>query len=80
MCTFIFILIYSYIYLYSYIYIGAAGLYLLGIICRKEQRLEAAIEYFQRSLEVDSAMWGSIKELSEMGISGIIFGPFLYMI
>lgn len=49
---------------------GAAGLYLLGIICRKEQRLEAAVEYFQRSLEVDSAMWGSITELSEMGISG----------
>ena len=49
---------------------GAAGLYLLGIICRKEQRKEAAIEYFQRSLIIDPALWGSITELSEMGVPG----------
>lgn len=30
----------------------AAGLYLLGLICRKEQRKEFAIAYFKKSLEV----------------------------
>lgn len=49
---------------------GAAGYYLLGLICRKEQRKEAAIEYFQKSLQIDPALWGSITELSEMGVPG----------
>ena len=49
---------------------GAAGYYLLGIICRKEQRKEAAIEHFQNSLLIDPALWGSITELSEMGVPG----------
>ena len=49
---------------------GAAGYYLLGIICRKEQRKEAAIEHFQKSLLIDPALWGSITELSEMGVPG----------
>jgi anaphase-promoting complex subunit 3 len=51
---------------------GAAGLYLLGMVCRKEQRKDAAIDYFQKSLQLDPAMWGSINELSEMGIAGEI--------
>jgi anaphase-promoting complex subunit 3 len=31
---------------------GAAGLYLLGVICRKGHRKEKAINYFQESLKV----------------------------
>jgi anaphase-promoting complex subunit 3 len=31
---------------------GASGLYLLGIICKKEQRKEFAIAYFRRALQV----------------------------
>ena len=49
---------------------GAAGLYLLGIVSRKEQRRESAIDFFQKSLQLDPAMWGSINELSEMGVAG----------
>ena len=41
---------------------GAAGLYLLGCICRHEQRKQAAIDYFQQSLRVDPAMWSSVME------------------
>ena len=48
---------------------GAAGLYLLGCICRHEQRKQAAIDYFQQSLRVDPAMWSSVMELSEMGVA-----------
>lgn len=49
---------------------GAAGLYLLGVVCRREQRKEAAIDYFQKSLRLDPAMWGSINELIGMGVTG----------
>jgi len=48
---------------------GAAGLYLLGQVCRRGQRKEAAVEYFKQSLQLDPAMWGAITELSEMGVA-----------
>lgn len=48
---------------------GAAGLYLLGVICRKEHRFPAAIDYFHKSLQKDPSMWCAITELSEMGVN-----------
>jgi anaphase-promoting complex subunit 3 len=48
---------------------GAAGLYLLGTISRREQRKEAAIDYFQKSLQLDPALWMSISELSDLGVA-----------
>ena len=48
---------------------GAAGLYLLGVICRKEHRFPAAIDYFHKSLHKDPSMWCAITELSEMGVN-----------
>ena len=47
---------------------GAAGIHLLGTICRKEHRKDAAIAYFKKSLQYDSSLWCSILELSEMGV------------
>lgn len=38
--------------LYSKVPGGGAGLYLLGVICRRESRIESAIEYFKMSLKV----------------------------
>jgi tetratricopeptide (TPR) repeat protein len=46
---------------------GAAGLYLLGLICRRGHRRETAIKYFKMSIEVDSTNWGAIMQLSDMG-------------
>ena len=48
---------------------SAAGLYLLGLICRREHRHESAIFYFQYSLQIDPTFWSSICELSEMGVN-----------
>jgi tetratricopeptide (TPR) repeat protein len=46
---------------------GAAGLFLLGCIYRKQHRKETAIEYLKRSLAEDPFMWSAVIELSEMG-------------
>ena len=46
---------------------GAAGLFLLGKICKKGQRKDAAIKYFKLSLEQDSTLWSSLVELGSLG-------------
>ncbi len=48
---------------------GAAGVYLLGLICKRGNRREAAIKYFRCSLDMDSTLWSSIQELNTMGES-----------
>eukprot|EP00586_Coscinodiscus_wailesii_P019093 CAMPEP_0172517882 /NCGR_PEP_ID=MMETSP1066-20121228/288648_1 /TAXON_ID=671091 /ORGANISM="Coscinodiscus wailesii, Strain CCMP2513" /LENGTH=766 /DNA_ID=CAMNT_0013300085 /DNA_START=88 /DNA_END=2388 /DNA_ORIENTATION=+ len=46
---------------------GAAGLHLLGVICRKSNRKRQAAEYFRLSLKLDPLMWTSFEYLCEMG-------------
>lgn len=47
---------------------GSNGLYLLGLICRKEQRKDYAIDYFIKCLEYDNLNWNAFHELCEMGV------------
>jgi tetratricopeptide (TPR) repeat protein len=47
---------------------GAAGVHLLGLICRREHRKSAAIDYFKKSLEIEPTLWSSITELCELGV------------
>ncbi|CEG48107.1 DNA-binding cell division cycle control protein [Plasmopara halstedii] len=46
---------------------GAAGLYLLGRVCRRGNRRQQAIACFVRSLEMDPFMWSAYEELCELG-------------
>lgn len=46
----------------------AAGVYLLGKICRKQQRRDMAIDYYKICLQMDPYMWCAITDLSEMGV------------
>lgn len=47
---------------------GAEGVYLLGRLCRRQHRKEAAIAYFKLSLRMDPYLWSAVTELSEMGV------------
>uniref|UniRef100_K3W6X7 Cdc23 domain-containing protein n=1 Tax=Globisporangium ultimum (strain ATCC 200006 / CBS 805.95 / DAOM BR144) TaxID=431595 RepID=K3W6X7_GLOUD len=46
---------------------GAAGLYLMGRICRRANRREQAIVYFAKSLDADATLWSAYEELCELG-------------
>lgn len=46
---------------------GAAGLYLLGNVCRRSNRRRRAMDYFRMSLQLDPLMWVSYEALCEMG-------------
>ena len=46
---------------------GAAGLYLLGKICLKDNRHEHAIEYFALALKLDAFMWDAYEQLCALG-------------
>lgn len=46
---------------------GAAGLNILGTVCRKTQRRKRAVEYYRMSLQLDPLMWTSYEALCEMG-------------
>lgn len=50
---------------------GAAGLYLLGNICRGSNRRRRAMEYYRMSLQLDPLMWVSYEALCEMGDTDI---------
>jgi len=50
---------------------GAAGLYLLGNICRRSNRRRRAMEYYRMSLQLDPLMWVSYEALCEMGATDI---------
>ena len=49
---------------------GAAGMYLLGNICRKTNRRRRAIEYYRMSLRIDPLMWTSYEAMCEIGGGG----------
>ncbi|TDH64937.1 hypothetical protein CCR75_001552 [Bremia lactucae] len=46
---------------------GAAGLYLLGRVCRRGNRRQQAEACFIKSLEIDPFMWIAYEELCELG-------------
>ncbi|GLE10439.1 hypothetical protein PINS_up022540 [Pythium insidiosum] len=46
---------------------GAAGLYLLGRICRRANRRQQAVEYFTMALEHDPSLWSAYEELCDLG-------------
>ncbi|KAG7401626.1 Cell division cycle protein 27 [Phytophthora boehmeriae] len=46
---------------------GAAGLYLLGRVCRRGSRRQQAVACFVKSLEIDPFMWSAYEELCELG-------------
>jgi hypothetical protein len=50
---------------------GAAGLQLMGDICRNSNRKERAMHYFRLALELDPIMWTSYEALCEMGDDAI---------
>lgn len=54
---------------------GAAGLHLLGTICRNSNRKERAMHYFRMSLQLDPMMWTSYQALCEMGASDEFADP-----
>ena len=47
---------------------GASGLFLLGIVCKRENRKAAARKYFELSLDLEPTLWAAATELSEMGV------------
>lgn len=47
---------------------GAAGLALLGKICRKSNRKDRAIQYFKMSISLDPFLWTSFETLAELGV------------
>ena len=47
---------------------GAAGLHLLGNICRRTNRLELAARCYEKALGIDSLHWSSFKALAELGV------------
>jgi anaphase-promoting complex subunit 3 len=57
---------------------GAAGLALLGKICRQSNRKARAVQYFRMSLQLDPFLWTSFEALSELGAENVeaseIFG------
>ncbi|KAH9191441.1 hypothetical protein AeNC1_006591 [Aphanomyces euteiches] len=56
---------------------GAAGLYLMGCICRRLNRVAHAVEYFSESLKEDPFMWSAYENLCELGCetpAGAFFG------
>ncbi|EGZ28162.1 hypothetical protein PHYSODRAFT_554422 [Phytophthora sojae] len=46
---------------------GAAGLYLLGRVCRRGNRRQQAVACFVKSLETDPFMWSAYEQLCELG-------------
>ncbi|TMW60581.1 hypothetical protein Poli38472_000623 [Pythium oligandrum] len=46
---------------------GAAGMYLMGRICRRANRRQQAIDYFTKALEMDATLWSAYEELCDLG-------------
>lgn len=56
---------------------GAAGLHVLGLICKKDNRRGHAVDYFILSLRLDCFFWASYEELCSLGeniAAGNFFG------
>mmetsp|Transcript_6897 Transcript_6897/g.12747 ORF Transcript_6897/g.12747 Transcript_6897/m.12747 type:complete len:783 (+) Transcript_6897:305-2653(+) len=47
---------------------GAAGLYLLGLICTRDNRREHAVTYFCLALRTDPFLWDAFEQLCELGV------------
>lgn len=47
---------------------GAAGLYLLGLICERDNRREHAISYFALALRLDPFLWDAYEHLCKLGV------------
>lgn len=48
---------------------GAAGLYLLGRICRLTNRQAKAAEYYAKALRLDPLLWTAYEELCALGMA-----------
>merc|ERR1712185_222151 len=46
---------------------GAAGLYLMGMVCLKMQQRQRAIKYLTRCLGLNPFMWSAYEALSQLG-------------
>ena len=46
---------------------GAAGLYLMGMVCLKMQQRQRAIKYLTRCLGINPFMWSAYEALSQLG-------------
>ncbi len=46
---------------------GAAGHYLLGLVCRKTNRSAPAIAHFRTALAADPFCWSAFEELCALG-------------
>ncbi|GAQ84112.1 DNA-binding cell division cycle control protein [Klebsormidium nitens] len=56
---------------------GAAGHYLLGLICKRSDRRETAVRHFSRALALDPLLWSAFEELCNLGAheaAGALFG------
>lgn len=47
---------------------GAAGLYLLGVICIKTQRRAQAARYYTQALELNPYLWSAYEGLCQLGV------------
>ena len=46
---------------------GSAGRFLLGVICRKTNRIGLAIDHFRAALAADPFCWSAFEELCALG-------------
>ena len=46
---------------------GAAGEFLLGVVCRKSNRNEPAVAHFRKALALDPFCWSAFEELCALG-------------
>lgn len=46
---------------------GAAGLYLMGMICLKSQQRDRAIKFFSRCLAINPFLWSAYEALCQLG-------------
>lgn len=46
---------------------GPYGLYLLGLICEKLQKINEAKDFYKKALEVNPTMWSAYEKLLKLG-------------
>lgn len=45
---------------------GAAGLYLLGLVCEKQIKRKEAVDYYSKALLLDPTLWCAFERLSKL--------------
>jgi len=45
---------------------GAAGFYLLGLVCEKQIKIKDAIEFYTKALELDPTLWCAYEKLCKL--------------